>query len=306
MDKGAKECINEGDDIMGMKPVMTAEQKEEAIKMVEAGAKQKEVAEKYGVKPNIISYLWKTKMKDKVNTNMQEDVDVNILETIDKCQECKTHTITEQEQEIDRLEEAVRRCTIKNCDTCENDYKSINVEFAKTINSQYVRIGELLDVTSNLKTENEALEKRCDNWCKNCSGVSNEIAADKDNKIKELESNIKDLENSIKDLEKELLYIHTMDTDKEYESKNIKRFRSLTDKMIEIYKTKNKKYGDSFGKTYREYGNAVLCIRLEDKLARIKQILLHSETGTDDESVIDSLIDAANYSIMAVMELQNK
>lgn len=87
---------------------------------------------------------------------------------------------------------------------------------------------------------------------------------------------------------------------------NVRKFNELTVKMTEIYTAKNKKYGNSFSKTYQEYGKAVLCIRLEDKLARAKQILLNGQSGSADESVIDTLIDLSAYSIMAILELEKE
>lgn len=58
-----------------------------------------------------------------------------------------------------------------------------------------------------------------------------------------------------------------------------------------------------------EYGNPVLCIRLEDKLGRAKSLLLGDQDDfpTDNkESVVDTLLDLANYAIMAAMELTSE
>ena len=87
---------------------------------------------------------------------------------------------------------------------------------------------------------------------------------------------------------------------------NINSFQEIIKECFDLYKEKNKKYGNSYSKTYKEYGKSVLILRLDDKLSRLKQIILNGETETSDESVRDTLIDMANYSIMAVMELQNE
>ena len=84
----------------------------------------------------------------------------------------------------------------------------------------------------------------------------------------------------------------------------LERFSQLTAIMSNIYEQKNKKYGDSFSKTFKEYGGSVLCLRLDDKLSRIKSIILNNETETIDETLKDTFIDMANYAIMAVMELE--
>ena len=93
-------------------------------------------------------------------------------------------------------------------------------------------------------------------------------------------------------------------------AKNI-RFEDITKKMHELYLIKNKNYGNSFSKQFEEYGLTSVCIRLEDKLNRLKSLnkqLQDSQNGItdvnmDDESIKDTLIDLANYSVLAIMEL---
>lgn len=88
-------------------------------------------------------------------------------------------------------------------------------------------------------------------------------------------------------------------------------FEAIKKKMHELYLIKNKNYGNSFSKQFEEYGLTSVCIRLEDKLNRLKSLnkqLQDSQNGiTDvnmnDESIKDTLIDLANYSVLAIMEL---
>lgn len=86
----------------------------------------------------------------------------------------------------------------------------------------------------------------------------------------------------------------------------VERHQNICESMNKLYAMKNKKYGDSFSKTYKEYGPAMLCIRLDDKLGRLKQLLLKGEEGTEDETVIDTLMDLANYATMGIMELEDQ
>ncbi|MFT9498266.1 nucleotide modification associated domain-containing protein [Anaerosolibacter sp.] len=86
----------------------------------------------------------------------------------------------------------------------------------------------------------------------------------------------------------------------------VERHQRICESLNKLYELKNRKYGDSFSKTYKEYGPSMLCIRLDDKLGRLKQLLLKGEEGTEDETAIDTLIDLANYAIMGVMELEDK
>ena len=66
-----------------------------------------------------------------------------------------------------------------------------------------------------------------------------------------------------------------------------------------IYAERNEKYGDSFSKTFQEYGKAVAMIRLEDKLNRAKNLVSKGMEGSDGESLIDTLKDLSNYANMA-------
>ena len=72
--------------------------------------------------------------------------------------------------------------------------------------------------------------------------------------------------------------------------------------LNELYARKNADYGDSFGKSFTEYGLTMACIRLEDKLNRIKS-LSKQAAQVSDESIVDTLMDLANYSIMTLVEL---
>lgn len=83
-------------------------------------------------------------------------------------------------------------------------------------------------------------------------------------------------------------------------------FQQLTESMFELYKRKNKDYGDSFSKGFSEYGMIMPCIRLEDKFMRFKQLVRSGEQEVKDEKIEDTLIDMANYAIMTLIELKKK
>jgi hypothetical protein len=80
--------------------------------------------------------------------------------------------------------------------------------------------------------------------------------------------------------------------------------REICERLNKIYTAKNKDYGDSFGEGFQEYGLTMSAIRLDDKLHRFKQ-LIKQEAEVKDESIIDTLMDLANYSIMTIIELEN-
>lgn len=72
-----------------------------------------------------------------------------------------------------------------------------------------------------------------------------------------------------------------------------------------LYSERNEKYGDSFSRTFQEYGPAVVCIRLEDKLSRVKHLISNNLERSDGESLMDTLMDLSNYANMAIIELSN-
>lgn len=77
---------------------------------------------------------------------------------------------------------------------------------------------------------------------------------------------------------------------------------SICAELTALYERKNHDYGDSFGKSFKEYGMAMPCIRLEDKLNRLKALTRTGTQQVNDESVDDTLMDLANYAIMTLVE----
>lgn len=79
--------------------------------------------------------------------------------------------------------------------------------------------------------------------------------------------------------------------------------KQICEELNALYARKNADYGDSFGKSFKEYGLTMACIRLEDKLNRIKALRTR-EAKVADESVIDTITDLANYAIMTLVEMR--
>ncbi len=72
--------------------------------------------------------------------------------------------------------------------------------------------------------------------------------------------------------------------------------------LTELYRKKNHDYGDSFHKSFQEFGLTMAAIRMQDKLNRFKA-LIKAEGEVSDESIRDTVIDLANYAILTVMEM---
>lgn len=81
-------------------------------------------------------------------------------------------------------------------------------------------------------------------------------------------------------------------------------FDEVTKELKEMYVSKNSDYGDSFNDLLHEFGLITVVIRLQDKMNRLKTITKNDgEYLVKDEAIRDTLMDLANYSIMALMRL---
>lgn len=85
----------------------------------------------------------------------------------------------------------------------------------------------------------------------------------------------------------------------------VEKHKEICDKLNELYKQKNQKYGNSFGKSVQKYGLISALVRISDKFNRFEQIVLEGSNGTEDERLLDTCLDAANYFIMAAMEIED-
>lgn len=83
-------------------------------------------------------------------------------------------------------------------------------------------------------------------------------------------------------------------------------FETITKEMLELYKNKNSDYGSSVNDTYKKYGMVSYLVRMEDKLNRARTLTQRQTQNVHDEKLRDTLIDLANYTILAIMELDNE
>lgn len=81
------------------------------------------------------------------------------------------------------------------------------------------------------------------------------------------------------------------------------RFKEITDNMSDTYKRKNSDYGNSFSKLFEECGMTYAYGHLAEKVERINS-LRKNDAKVHGESMIDSLYDLANYSILTIMEIE--
>ena len=81
-------------------------------------------------------------------------------------------------------------------------------------------------------------------------------------------------------------------------------FKDYTNHLATILQEKNHAYGDSFTKSVDKYGLSVIGVRLSDKYNRIEHLITHHELKENDESLEDTLLDLAGYSILGLKYLK--
>ena len=84
----------------------------------------------------------------------------------------------------------------------------------------------------------------------------------------------------------------------------VERHYEIIKGLNDLYARKNADYGDSVHDTYMKYGLTSFLVRLEDKLNRARTLSKQSAL-VKDEKLEDTLLDMANYAILAVLELQD-
>ena len=84
---------------------------------------------------------------------------------------------------------------------------------------------------------------------------------------------------------------------------NIEKHKEFCDYLNNLYIEKNYDYGDSVHDTFLKYGLTSFLVRMEDKLNRART-LNQKEAMVNDEKITDTLLDLANYAIIAVIELE--
>lgn len=81
----------------------------------------------------------------------------------------------------------------------------------------------------------------------------------------------------------------------------------LANQMTDLYARKNRDYGNSFDKSMNKFGLVVAAIRIGDKGNRLQSLVAkRGEAEVKDESLADTFMDLACYSIMTMLWLHDK
>lgn len=90
------------------------------------------------------------------------------------------------------------------------------------------------------------------------------------------------------------------------DSKKTLQHFHICQQLSTLYQNKNHDYGDSFHKTYQEFGKIAIAIRLQDKVSRLSALSTKDQQLVTDESIRDTLMDIANYAILGIMEMNDE
>lgn len=83
-------------------------------------------------------------------------------------------------------------------------------------------------------------------------------------------------------------------------------FKSLTDKMNDVFKKKRNDYGPTTSETYDRFGPVSMLIRMYDKLGRLDNLLVKNKDNEVNESIDDTLLDLANYALITLLEVHKR
>lgn len=82
----------------------------------------------------------------------------------------------------------------------------------------------------------------------------------------------------------------------------VKVFKDIANEISDLYEKKSACYGDSFGQTYEKLGIISAVTRISDKYNRLCSLATNKDIDDLGESIEDTLIDLAAYSIMTLVE----
>lgn len=87
-----------------------------------------------------------------------------------------------------------------------------------------------------------------------------------------------------------------------------KRHQEICDGIHEMWLQKNAAYGDSFHQLYDDLGIISAVTQITHKYNRLKTLAKdkNNNISAGDESIVDTLLDMANYCIMTAMEIERE
>lgn len=81
--------------------------------------------------------------------------------------------------------------------------------------------------------------------------------------------------------------------------------KDITEMLSDTLISKNADYGNNVDKNIDEWGLASIAIRLDDKLSRFKNLIKEGNVRqVSDETIEDTLLDLAGYSILGYRKIK--
>ena len=95
-------------------------------------------------------------------------------------------------------------------------------------------------------------------------------------------------------------FIKVPEINEVYESEIV----NIAKEIAELVEKKDKDYNSAFSKTLKEYGNVAYFLRIDDKLNRLKNLMLNNNNAEVKESVEDTLKDIVGYTLLMLKEIK--
>ena len=83
----------------------------------------------------------------------------------------------------------------------------------------------------------------------------------------------------------------------------LEKHKELCDRIHNTCVAKNHDYGNSASDLYNKFGLISYIVRMNDKMNRINT-LIKKEAEVKDEKITDTLLDLANYCLLAVADME--
>ena len=80
---------------------------------------------------------------------------------------------------------------------------------------------------------------------------------------------------------------------------------TIATEIGKLVEKKDKDYNHAFSKTLKEYGNVAYFLRIDDKLNRLKNLMLNNNSPVVNESVEDTLKDIIGYTLLMLKEIKS-
>ena len=80
---------------------------------------------------------------------------------------------------------------------------------------------------------------------------------------------------------------------------------TIAKEIGQLVEKKDKDYNSAFSKTLKEYGNVAYFLRIDDKLNRLKNLMLNNNKAEVNESVEDTLKDIIGYTLLMLKEIRS-